>query len=311
MIPAFLFPGQGSQYVGMGAALAEVPAAAARFGVAREVLGADLLDTMFHGPAEALTETRYAQPAIFLTSIAVVDLLLERQLRPYAVAGHSLGEYSARVVAGVLAFADALALVRQRAEAMQVACDAQPGAMAAVLGLDAEAVQRACAEGERAGAVDLANVNAEGQVVISGTPEGVRAAGEAAKAAGAKRVMSLKVGGAFHSRLMQPAAEPLGRALDATTFNAPDCLFIPNTTGEPQPDPDAIRAALKQQLTAPVLWTRTMATLAEHEVDVVLEVGPGKVLTGMAKRAMRDVALHPVETPESIDAAVAAVGAAA
>ncbi len=308
MTPAFLFPGQGSQYVGMGTALAAAPACAARFEAAAAALGTDLLDAMERGPLERLTATRYAQPAIFLISVAAADLLAHEGVTPHAVAGHSLGEYSALVVAGVLAFADALVLVRRRAEAMQAACDAQPGTMAAVLGLDAAAVQRACAAAAPAGPVDLANVNAVGQVVISGAPAGVKAAGAAAKAAGAKRVLPLKVGGAFHSRLMQAAAEPLAAALDEATFRPPRCTFIPNTTGRPLADPEAIRTELQRQLTAPVLWADTMASLQEAGIDCVFEVGPGKVLTGMAKRDMKGVALHPVETPDSITAAVGVAG---
>lgn len=310
MIPAFLFPGQGSQYVGMGTALAETPACAARFAVAADVLGADALAAMDAGPLDTLTETRYAQPAIFLTSIAAADLLAGQGVTPHAVAGHSLGEYSALVVAGVLTFEDALVLVRKRADAMQAACDAAPGTMAAVLGLGAEAVQRACAEAESTGPVDVANINGVGQVVISGSAAGVAAAGAAAKAAGAKRVLPLKVGGAFHSRLMQAAAEPLAQALAATPFHAPTCAFLPNTTGRPVADPEDIRSQLQRQLTAPVDWAQTMASLLDAGVDTVFEVGPGKILAGMAKRDMRGVTIHPAGTPESIEAAAAAVGVA-
>ena len=310
MHPAFLFPGQGSQYVGMGAALAADPACANRFAAAADVLGSDLLEVMQQGPLDTLTETRYAQPAIFLTSVAAADLLTEHGIIPEAVAGHSLGEYSALVVAGVLEFADALLLVRRRAEAMQAACDAHPGTMAAVLGLDADAVRRACAEAEPVGPADLANINAVGQVVISGSAAGVAAAGAAAKAAGAKRVMPLTVGGAFHSRLMQTAAAPLAAVLDDTPFRPPRYTFIPNTTGRPLADPAAIRTELQRQLTAPVCWAQTMTALLDAGVDTTFEVGPGKILTGMAKRDMPTVVRHAVESPESIAAAAAAVGVA-
>lgn len=306
MNTAFLFPGQGSQYVGMGTALAAAPAARPRFEAARSVLGPELLDAMTAGPLDMLTQTRFAQPAIFLTSVAAADLLAEHGMTPDAVAGHSLGEYAALVVCGALDFTDGLALVRARAEAMQAACDRAPGTMAAVLGLDADAVAQACADAESAGIVDVANINGAGQVVISGSPEGVAAAGVNAKAAGAKRVMPLTVGGAFHSRLMQPAEDALSAVLDGTAFRAPVRTFIPNVTGEPLADPDAIRDALKRQLTAPVQWARTMATLAEAGVRTAVEVGPGKILTGMAKRALKGVALHAVETPETIATAAGA-----
>jgi len=311
MTIAFLCPGQGSQHVGMGAEFAHDAATAPRFTAARDVLGADLLDAMFEGPMERLTETRYAQPALFLHSIVVADALRAAGVEPAAVAGHSLGEYSALVIAGVLRFEDGLRLVRRRAEAMQTACDAEPGTMAAVLGLDVPAVQAACEQGESAGIVDVANINANGQVVISGSEAGVAAAGEAAKAAGAKRVMALKVGGAFHSRLMRAAAEPLAAALDDTEFAAPNCTFIPNTTAEPASDPAMIREELKKQLTSPVNWLGTLECMARMGIDTTIEVGPGKVLTGMAKRTMPDVTLLAAATPDDIAAVASAVGAGA
>lgn len=295
----------------MGAALAAAPAARARFEAAREALGEDLLVAMFDGPLDTLTRTRYAQPAIFLTSVAASDLLREVGIAPAIVAGHSLGEYSALVAADVLEFADALVLVRERAEAMQDACDATPGTMAAILGLSVDQVREACEAAQSAGVVDVANINTEGQVVISGAPDAVEAASAEAKARGAKRAMPLNVGGAFHSRLMQPAQDRLAAALERTTFRPPTCAFIPNTAGRPLQEPGAIRVELARQLTAPVCWAQTMQELVRQGVDVALEVGPGKVLAGMAKRGLRTIPVHSVETPESIRIAAAEIGAPA
>ncbi len=283
-MPALLFPGQGTQFSGMGLDLFQTSDAANAIAKAADkLLGFSLSELMFRGSDDDLRQTRVTQPAIFTHSVM---LLVARDLTPTAVAGHSLGEFSALVANGVLRFEDALLLVSARAEAMQRACEARPGTMAAILGLPDERVEEVCAEvGARTGEVVVpANYNCPGQLVISGSVAGVEAACEALKAAGAKRALVLQVGGAFHSPLMQPAEDELAAALARTTFHEAVCPVYQNVDAAPHAAPAEIAANLRRQLTAPVRWTQSVQRLvADGHTDFV-ECGPGKVLQGLVKK---------------------------
>lgn len=250
---------------------------------ANQILGFSLTDIMFSGSDDELRQTRVTQPAIFVHSVMQ---FVARDLRPSAVAGHSLGEFSALVANGALAFADALRLVSARAEAMQRACELQPSTMAAILGLDDARVEEVCAEvAARTGEVVVpANYNCPGQLVISGSIDGVNAACEALKAAGAKRALVLAVGGAFHSPLMQPAEDELAAALSRTAFQPPTCPVYQNVDAAPHTDPEEIRENLRRQLTAPVRWTQTVRRLVADGFTEFQECGPGKVLQGLVKK---------------------------
>ena len=296
---AFLFPGQGSQYVGMGADLYDrFPEAAALIDEADRHLDVPLKARMFGdgGDAEAeraaLTQTDVTQPALYVHSLAAFAVLETRGLAPDMTAGHSLGEYSALAAAGALDFLDGLRLVRLRGQLMARAGDERPGTMAAVLGLDADALERVCEEitdtGE--GVVQCANFNAPGQIVISGDTDAVARAGEAAKAAGAKRVVPLPVGGAFHSPLMAYARDGLADALEAAPIRTPRCPVYLNVTARPTTDPDEIRRRLLEQLTAPVRWAQTLEAMRADGAERFVEVGAGNVLAGLVKRTLgRDV----------------------
>jgi [acyl-carrier-protein] S-malonyltransferase len=288
---ALLCPGQGSQRVGMAKDLAEAyPEARAALGLVDEALGFALTDVMWEGPEELLTRTDHAQPAI-LAHTAAAWAVVGPQLagRVAGAAGHSLGEYSAYVAAGALGLAEAARLVRRRGELMHEAGTARPGTMAAVMGLDAERVASACREASGGGGVVVAaNLNAPDQIVISGDPATVTRAGELLEAAGAKRVIPLKVSGAFHSPLMAPAAERFGAALDAASLVAPVFPVVANASAEPVRASDVARRLLDAQLTSPVRWVdsvRALATLAGDGATFV-EIGPGNVLTGLAKRVL-------------------------
>ncbi len=281
---AIIFPGQGAQFSGMGRDLFETSDAANAIGKAADrILGFSLTDTMFNGTDDALRQTRVTQPAIFVHSVMQY---VARDLQPTRVAGHSLGEFSALVANGVLTFDDALRLVSARAEAMQRACELQPSTMAAILGLADERVEEICAEvAARTGEVVVpANYNCPGQLVISGTIDGINAACEALKAAGAKRALVLSVGGAFHSPLMQPAEDELAAALARTTFSAPICPVYQNVDAAPHTDPEEIRENLRRQLTAPVRWTQTIQRMVADGATDFIECGPGKVLQGLVKK---------------------------
>lgn len=281
-----LCPGQGAQRVGMGKDLAErFPEARRVFAEADEVLGVSLSDLMWNGPERELTLTHNAQPAILVHSLAVHAVIASR-VTPVAAAGHSLGEYAAYAAVGALAHADAIRLVRQRGQLMLDAGAQRPGAMAAVLGLDGGVVRAVCAEvSDEETVVVAANLNAPDQTVISGDPPAVTRAGERLKTAGAKRVLPLKVSGAFHSPLMEPAREGLGAALRGVPFAAPRAPVIANASAEPVRDPDTARRLLSEQLTSPVRWVESMrcaATLAPEAT--FLEIGPGTVLGGLLRR---------------------------
>lgn len=280
---AYIFPGQGAQSPGMAQDLYE--AQRELFDQANDLLGFDLVNIMFHGSMEDLTQTKVTQPAIFLHSVAKA-LSLGSTFQPGMVAGHSLGEFSALVAAGALSFEDGMRLVSQRALGMQAACEAEPSTMAAILGLDDAVVEQICAESP--GLVVPANYNTPGQLVISGATAAVEAACEAAKAAGAKRVLLLPVGGAFHSPLMAPAGKQLAAALDAVTFQAPRCPIYQNVVAAPVTDPEEIRTNLKAQLTGSVRWTQTIQAMVQNGATTFYEVGPGRALQGMVKKIAPD-----------------------
>lgn len=279
---AFIFPGQGAQFAGMGLALYEnYPEAQAMFEHANTILGFSITDVMFSGTPDTLKQTQVTQPAIFLHSV-ILSKILGKTFIPDSVTGHSLGEFSALVANGTLHFEDGLQLVAQRARAMQKACEQQPGTMAAVLGIEDEIVEKICEETK--GIVVPANYNCPGQLVISGAIEAVHAACEKLKEAGAKRAVLLPVGGAFHSPLMEPAREELASAIEATTFNTPDCPIYQNVTTTAIVNPDEIKKNLIRQLTAPVKWTQSIRQMVEDGVTSFVEVGPGKVLQGLVKK---------------------------
>ena len=285
MKTAYVFPGQGAQFVGMGKDLYDNnPEAREMFEKANEVLGFRITDLMFNGTEEDLKQTKVTQPAIFLHSVILAKSLGDG-FKPDMVAGHSLGEFSALVAAGAMSFEDGLRLVATRAMAMQKACEANPSTMAAVLALPDEKVEELCAEVDDI--VAPANYNCPGQVVISGTNAGIDAACEKMLAAGARRALKLKVGGAFHSLLMAPAKEELTRAIDATEFKTPVCPVYQNVDGKPHTNPEEIKANLIEQLTAPVRWTQDVqAMIADGATDFV-ELGPGKVLQGLVSKIDR------------------------
>jgi len=282
MKKAYVFPGQGAQFSGMGKDLYENNAAAkAIFDEANSILGFKITDIMFSGTDEDLRQTKVTQPAIFLHSMAIVKTI--EDIQPDMVAGHSLGEFSALVANGCLSFKDGLHLVYKRALAMQKACEQNPGTMAAVLGLDDKTVEKIC-EGVSEEIVVAANYNCPGQLVISGSLKGIEFACELLKAAGAKRALPLPVGGAFHSPLMQPAREELAAAIDKTKFSTPVCPVYQNVTAKAETDPDKIKANLIAQLTAPVRWTQSVQQMIADGASQFIEAGPGKVLQGLVRK---------------------------
>lgn len=282
---AYVFPGQGSQFPGMGKDLHEASAhARKRFQEANDILGFSLSDIMFNGTPEDLKQTKVTQPAIFVHSVVLAEMLGDA-FQPEMAAGHSLGEFSALVACGAMDFADGLKLVSARAQAMQKACEAEPSTMAAILALDDDVVEKICAEQD--GIVVAANYNCPGQLVISGQFPAVEAACAALSEAGARRALLLPVGGAFHSPLMEPAREELAAAIEATAIVAPRCPVYQNVTATPEQEPARIKENLIAQLTAPVRWTQTMQAMVGDGASQVTEVGPGKVLQGLFKKVDR------------------------
>lgn len=283
---AYIFPGQGAQFVGMGAALYENPLAKELFEKANAILGFRISDIMFGGTDEELKQTNVTQPAIFLHSV-ILAKILGADFKPDMVAGHSLGEFSALVAAKALSFEDGLKLVAARANAMQKACELQPSTMAAILGLADGVVEEICIEINEV--VVAANYNCPGQLVISGSIEGIDLACEKLTAAGAKRALKLNVGGAFHSPLMEPAKVELQAAIEATEINAPTCPIYQNVNAAPTTDPAVIKANLIAQLTGAVRWTQTVTNMLAAGATDFVEVGPGNVLQGLVKKVNREV----------------------
>ena len=289
---AYVFPGQGSQFTGMGKSLYDGNAKAKElFERANEIWGFNITDVMFSGTAEELKATKVTQPAIFVHSVLLASCLkdgdviggYEGGFCPDMVAGHSLGEFSALTAAGALSFEDGLRLVAIRASAMQKACEIKPSTMAAILGLDSSKIEEICKE-ETDGVVVPANYNCDGQVVISGDIEAVQRACDKLKAAGAKRAVMLAVGGAFHSPLMEPARAELAQAIEKTSISSPVCPIYQNVNAQPSTDPAVIKANLLSQLTSPVRWTQTVKNMAAAGADEFIELGPGTVLQGLVKK---------------------------
>lgn len=282
MKTAYVFPGQGSQFKGMGLDLYQSSdSAKALFEKANEILGFDITKIMFEGTDEELKQTNVTQPAIFIHSVILAKI--NPDFAPNMVAGHSLGEFSALVAAGVLSFEDGLSLVAKRAAAMQKACELRPSTMAAILGLPDAVIEEVCA-GITDEIVVPANYNCPGQVVISGSIEGVERANELLKAAGAKRALVLPVGGAFHSPLMEPAREELAAAINAAQFEPPICPVYQNVNAKPATEVTVIKENLISQLTAPVKWTQSVEQMVADGAEIFIETGPGKVLQGLVKK---------------------------
>ncbi|MCI2082503.1 MAG: ACP S-malonyltransferase [Bacteroidales bacterium] len=286
---SYVFPGQGAQFPGMGKALYDSDSRAKKmFGKANEILGFDISKIMFEGTADELKATKVTQPAVFLHSVILSSCIPD--FRPDMAAGHSLGEFSALTVSGALSFEEALKLVSVRATAMQKCCEANPGTMAAIIGLPDETVEKICAEiNANGGTVVAANYNCNGQVVVSGSIESVRKACDMLTAAGARRAIQLQVGGAFHSPLMEPARKELAEAIEKAKFNVPRCPVYQNVDAKPHTDPSEIRQNLLLQLTHPVRWAESVRNMVADGASTFVEVGPGKVLQGLIRKTAEGV----------------------
>lgn len=304
----FLFPGQGAQYVGMGQDLVEVyPVAREIFEAADATLGFSIREICANGPEEKLTRTLYAQPAIFTVSAAALAVLRQKfpGLKPAFAAGLSLGEFSALFAAGAIGFADGLRLVQSRAAAMEKCAERHPGTMASVMGLS----QEICEDVSREAGCIVANLNAPDQFVLSGTLESIDRACQLAEARDAKRAIKLKVGGAFHSSLMHEAQDALGQSLRNTAIASPQCIFIPNATAKKTEDPELIRNLLALQLTSPVRWIETMKRAEEEGIKYFLEIGPGKVLKGLARKTFPSGDVRPCGTAAELEKLVEVIHA--
>ncbi|WP_408956532.1 ACP S-malonyltransferase [Natroniella sp. ANB-PHB2] len=299
---AFIFPGQGSQKVGMGAELAQdFEVVRKAFAEADQALDIDISEVCFSGPEVKLKETSNTQPAILATSIGIYKLLLEKGLEPDLVAGHSLGEYSALVAAGVLELADAVQLVRKRGQLMAAADPSGEGTMAAIIGLSADEVQKVCTSGSKHGIVEVANFNCPGQVVISGEKKAVEQAAELAKEAGAKRAVMLDVSGPFHSSLMESAGEKLAQEFETIDFNEPQIPLVTNVKAEITTEVDHIKDALIEQISGSVRWQESIQRMIDAGVDTFIEVGPGRVLKGFMRKIDRSVTALNVQDQRSLE----------
>jgi len=303
---AFVFPGQGSQKIGMLSEIAqEASEIQATFAEASEVLGYDLWDLCQNGEQEAINLTQRTQPLLLTSSVALYRLWRARGgAQPARMAGHSLGEWSALVCSGVLNFKDAVHLVRERGRLMQEAVPVGTGAMAAVIGLEDEAVESACAGAAEGEVVSAVNYNSPGQIVIAGSAAAVGRAVEACKAAGAKKAMPLPVSAPFHTELMRPAADKLAPQIEAAEFNAPEIPVVHNVHGEVEPDPVAIKALMIEQIYRPVRWTACTRKIIADGAEQLVECGPGKVLSGLTKRIDRSVVCHGIDSPASFNEAL-------
>lgn len=298
---AYIFPGQASQYVGMGKDFYESSQVVrGLYHKASEILGYDLADVSFNGPIEKLTQTVYTQPAILVHSLAILGEMGEKTHEAAFVAGHSLGEYSALACAGALSFEDAILAVKERSRAMQAACDANDGTMAALIGCEGENLERLLKEVSNAGIIQPANFNSPGQVAVSGTRKAVEKTVEIAKDFGAKKAIPLQVGGAFHSPLMQPAQSELEDVLKDIEFKKARVEVVTNVEAVGQSDPGKLRELLVRQITSPVLWRQSLEYMAEKGVERFVEIGPGKVLSGLAKRTIKGAVIENIDTVEDL-----------